>query len=247
MNFVVFDTETTSIDAHPFCYNIGYVIGNESEILLKRDFVVEQVWHNLPLFESAYYKEKRPKYVDSMRKHETIMDKFGYICQTMYRDFKANNVECAFAFNSPFDDKVFNFNCDWYKCKNPFDDINIIDIRGYVHNFIVNDDYRKFCEENGYFTESGNYSTTAETVYRYLFDNDFEEEHTALSDSLIERDILLACVQRGAVLGNNYSVARSISRTVERTLHIKTREQTDYYFDYEKIRINGERTEIVLK
>lgn len=246
MNFVVFDTETTSLEK-PFCYNIGYVIGNESEILLKRDFVVEQVWHNLPLFESAYYKEKRPKYVDSMRKHETIMDKFGYICQTMYRDFKTNNVECAFAFNSPFDDKVFNFNCDWYKCKNPFDDINIIDIRGYVHAVLVDDDYREFCENNGYFTESGNYSTTAETVYKYLFDNDFEEEHTALADSRIEREILLTCIHRGATLGMEYPVARSISRTVKRTLHIKTREQTDYYFDYEKIRINGERTEIVLK
>ena len=45
MNFVVFDTETTSVGAHPFCYNIGYIIANVEtrEILVKRDFVVEQI------------------------------------------------------------------------------------------------------------------------------------------------------------------------------------------------------------
>ena len=36
--------------------------------------VVEQVWHNLPLFESAYYKEKRQKYIDMMRRHDAVMD-----------------------------------------------------------------------------------------------------------------------------------------------------------------------------
>ena len=101
MFITVFDTETTSLDK-PFCYNIGYVIVNTLDwsVVLERSFVVEQIWHNLPLFSTAYYASKREIYVAEMRARKTIMDKFGYICQQMIRDFRQYNVERAFAYNS---------------------------------------------------------------------------------------------------------------------------------------------------
>lgn len=248
MKVMIFDTETTSLDK-PFCYNIGYVIldTETEETLLKRDYVVEQVWHNLPLFQSAYYAEKRPIYVQRMRARQTVMDKFGYICRQMMRDLKEYGIEHAYAYNSSFDEKVFDFNCDWYKCSNPFDTIQVHDIRGYVHHFIVDYKYKSFCEANNLFTDNGNYSTTAEAVYRYLTMTDFTEEHTALADSIIEAEILLATIHKGANILKDEQVFRSIERVVEKTLHIRTPEQTDYYFNYEKIRINKDRTEITLR
>lgn len=248
MNICIFDTETTGLDK-PFCYNIGYIIADENgEKLVEREFVVEQIWHNLPLFESAYYAEKRPLYVQAMRARSVKLDKFGYICAQMRRDFKMYEVGAAYAFNSPFDEKVFNFNCDWFKCLNPFDEIPIFDIRGLVHNFLVNDFYKKICDEHEYYTETGNYSTTAETVYRVLFDkHDFIEDHTALSDAQIEKEILFECFEAGAEIGTDYKAFRSIDRPQEKTLHIRTIEQTDYYFDYKSIRINKTKTEITLK
>ena len=248
MNIVIFDTETTSLNK-PFTYNIGYVIKNEqNETLLAKDFVVEQIWHNLPLFSTAYYNEKRPLYVSAMKSRKTIMKKFGYICQEMIRDFSKFEVTCAYAYNSSFDEKVFNFNCDWFKCNNPFDNIPIYDIRGNVHNFLVNKDFFKFCEDFEEFTDSGNYSTTAETLYRYLTNNvNWNEDHTALSDSLIEAEILFATIDAGAHLNTSYPTKRSIERNINRVLHIQTAEQTDYYFNYEKIRINKQKTEIKLK
>ena len=248
MNITVFDTETTSLEK-PFCYNVGYIICNdEGETLCKKSFVVEQIWHNLPLFSSAYYAEKRNFYISDMRTRKTKLEKFGYICQQMIRDFRNYNVERAFAYNSSFDEKVFNFNCDWYKCNNPFDNISIIDIRGFVHQFLVNLSYKAFCERYEYFTDSGNYSTTAETVYKFISNNcDFIEEHTALSDSEIEKDVLFECLKRGAKLTDNYKAKRTIERKQEKTLYIRTPEQTDYYFNYSKIKINKDKTEILLR
>lgn len=248
MNIVVFDTETTSLNK-PFCYNIGYTIANveTGENLVSRDFVVEQIWHNIPLFSSAYYAEKRPLYVAAMRKRETIMDKWGYIMQKMRRDFAFYDVKGAYAYNSPFDDKVLDFCCDWFKTANPFDSTSIFDIRGYAHEFIVNDDYIKFCDEKGLYTESGNYSTTAEAVFRYLFDEDFEEAHTALADSLIEKEILFECFRRGAIPNEVYAVKRSIERKVEKTLALTDREKKTYYFPYEKMTMSKDKTKITLR
>lgn len=255
MNICVFDTETTSLDK-PFCYDIGYTIINIEKqgsfyacaTLCSRSFVVEQVWHNLPLFQSAYYAAKRPLYVSAMRARTSILNKFGYICQQMRRDFKQYEVEGAYAYNSDFDEKVFNFNCDWYKCVNPFDNIPIFDIRGYAHRFLIGDEYKEFCDRNGYYTDTGNYSTTAETVFRFISGNtDFDEAHTALNDSEIESEILFECVTHGAILNHEYKAFRSIEKEQEKTLHIRTVEQTDYYFDYKKIRINKDKTEITLR
>lgn len=188
----IFDTETTSLDK-PFCYNIGYIIVDieADTILLQRDYVVEQVWHNLPLFQSAYYADKRPLYINRMRARLASMDKFGYICQQMIRDFRLYDVKAAYAFNSDFDERVFNFNCDWYKCNNPFDDIAIYDIRAFAVNHIAStEEYKNFCESHNLFTESGNYSTTAEAFFKYIADENFVEEHTALADSICEYGIL---------------------------------------------------------
>ena len=249
MNICVFDTETTSLDK-PFCYNIGYMIINTDDwsVVMRREYVVEQIWHNLPLFQSAYYANKRPFYISAMRNRSIKMEKFGYVCQQMLRDFKAFEVFYAYAYNSSFDEKVFEFNCDWFKCINPFDAVEIYDIRGFVHSFLVNDTYKEFCENNEKFTDTGNYSTTAETVFQYITRNtDFVEAHTALADCEIEAEILKKCAELGADLEIEQKAKRTISRNVERTLRIRTAEQTDYYFDYETIKINKGKTEIILK
>lgn len=150
MNICVFDTETTSLDK-PFCYNIGYGIWDTDTLqpLLKREFVIEQVWHNLMLFQSAYYANKRPLYVDAMRKHLIIMDKWGYVMQTMRRDFKNFDVQHAFAQNSPFDVSVFAYCCDWFKTMNPLDEVQTHDIRGHIFKTIAfTNEYQKFCDDN---------------------------------------------------------------------------------------------------
>lgn len=248
MNLIIFDTETTSLEK-PFCYNIGYVIVDEDfNELVKRDFVCEQVWHNPMLFSTAYYANKRDIYVKAMRGRTTIMDKFGYICQAMIRDFKKYEVGAAYAYNSPFDEKVFNFNCDWFKCNNPFDTIPIYDIRGYAHQFICDYNFKEWCEEHEQFTESGNYSTTAETLYRYLTQNvDFTEEHTALSDSEIETEILYKAVLFGAKLDTSYPTYRSIPRKTTKQFTVKKNGEIVYNTECENIMYRRSNNTVILK
>lgn len=51
--------------------------------------------------------------------------------------------------------------------------------------------YKKKAVECGWFSQAGNFTTNAETAYRYIIGNDvFDEDHTALSDAIIEAEIL---------------------------------------------------------
>jgi hypothetical protein len=247
MNIIVFDTETTSLDK-PFAYNIGYVVYNTDtkEKLCRRDFVIEQVWHNLELFCSAYYADKRQLYVSRMKARKAVMDKFGYVCRQMRKDIQTFAVVAGYAYNSSFDERVFDFCCEWFKVSNPLDLIPVHDIRGYVHEFIAQTtDFQCFCETNQYLTESGNYSTTAETLFRYITRNcDFVEEHTALADSEIECEILSECVDRGAEWNKDYKVLRSIERVVEKEL-VVVHKGVETAYSYNK-RINR-GNKIILK
>ena len=247
MNICVFDTETVSLEK-PFTYNIGYTIFNtETKVKeVRRDFIVEQIWHNTPLFSTAYYADKREIYVSAMRGKKAFMEKYGYITRQMYRDFKEYKVEIGYAYNSSFDERVFLFNCDWFRCINPFDNVKVSDIRGFAHKFIVDDDYKKFCDEHGYYTESGNYSTTAEIVYRYITGNtDFIEEHTALSDAEIELEILRYCVDKGAEWDGDYKAVNSFPKD-GKIFKVFLNKKEVLSEGFTKKRMNKEKTEVYL-
>lgn len=250
MYTMIFDTETTSLDK-PFCYNVGYVIWDTDTdtILERKDFVCREVWHNPMLFTTAYYANKRDLYVSRMRGKKALLRKFGTVCEEMIEDIKNYGIEYAYAYNSPFDDGVFSFNCDWFKCNNPFDDVKILDIRGFAHKEICQrDDYKEYCERYERFTESGNYSTTAETVYQYLWNEPtFEEEHTALADSEIEQFILGVCMRGGLDITEDIKPLRTIYRKKKKTLTVKAKNETLLEVECESYRVMKSKDTIIIK
>ena len=248
MNILVFDTETTSLNK-PFCYNVGYTVVSipSGSILCRRDFIIEQIWHNISLFSTAYYAEKRPIYVKAMRSKKCVMDKWGYVMRQMKKDIKTYKVKSAYAYNSPFDDSVFTYNCDWFKTNNPLETIPIYDIRGYAIEYIVDAKYKAFCDANSFYTDMGNYSTTAEMIYRYLTSNpSFEESHTALSDAEIETTILLECLARGATIDTNYKIPRSVPRIIPKHFVVKESGKEIFSKNCTKITVSKDKQTITL-
>lgn len=217
MYSLVFDTETTDL-SKCFCYDVGYLIfeNDTGTVVERKHFIIEQIWHNLPLFQTAYYADKRPLYIPLMRSRKAILEKWGYVMQEMIRDIKRYEITDAYAYNSDFDEKVFNFNCDWFKTQNPFDTVAIHDIWGYASEIITNKkEYKDFCEANSRFTENGNYSGNAETVYQFLTKSPaFVEAHMGIFDADIEADILRECIKMGLNLGKDYKVVKILPRPV---------------------------------
>ena len=250
MNILIFDTETTSLEK-PFCYNVGYIIHDtERDLdLIKRDYVIEQVWHNPMLFSTAYYANKRPLYVKAMRARKTVLDKFGYVMSQLRRDIAEFHVEHAFAYNSAFDDKVFTFNCEWFHCINPLDTVAVHDIRGHAIKAIANSKtFREWCECFCFVTDAGNCSTTAETLYSFISaDPQYCEEHTALADSEIECEILTWAVANGAEWTEDYPTPY-IKATSNKSLTIYLNGQRFAEFaKVDNVRFANNKTELRIK
>jgi len=78
----------------------------------------------------------------------------------------------------------------------------VVDLWGLSCDRLINiEKYKKYCMEYKLLTNSALYfKTSAETSYQYLFDKyDFIEDHTALSDALIEAQILTKALKKGKI------------------------------------------------
>lgn len=85
-----------------------------------------------------------------------------------------------------------------YQCKELLNDFEFIDIYLMVLQTVTHlKKYADFCAKHNKVTRSGKtYSTTAETVYGFISQRaDYTEEHTAVSDALIEKEIFEYCVK----------------------------------------------------
>lgn len=193
MNRLIFDTEALNLN-NRIIYNVGYcIIDSNGKTLLEKNFVVKQVYDNKMVMSTAYYNNKTPLYTSKMKGRKTKKVYWGDVCRTMKKDIKDFNVSKAYAYNSNYDIGAFATTQKLFKNKiNPLNDVEVIDIMDYLDILINSADYNNYCIDNNFVTEKGYLKKSAEVVYGYMTNNPkYIEEHTALEDSKIEKDILI--------------------------------------------------------
>ena len=150
--FMVVDTETATLPfvneiaqndanvkkklaiAKPLIYDIGWTITNrKGDILETKQFLIAETFSVPSVFNTAYYKEKRPIYIEMLKRGETTIRTWKEVIDIFIDDMA--KVDSVGAFNSMFD----------FKKAIPFTDLYI--------NMLYSDNYyewekmqRKSCE-----------------------------------------------------------------------------------------------------
>ena len=195
---IVLDTETCGGFASPLVYDFGYVIANENgDIIKSRSYVIKEVYDNKALFETAYYKEKRPLYEERIKSGYSKKVSLAWAMWQLERDMKKYGID-KFAYNSRFDNNAIRSTMNYFNKlnHNPIEN-GIADIMDYINGITETEEYKNFCENNGFMTKhrKPKPQKKAETLYRYLTnDPSYTEEHTALEDSKIELFILMTAL-----------------------------------------------------
>lgn len=201
MNYIVFDSETTNEIDCPFTYDIGWnVVDDEKNILVKRSFVVAEIFNDAELMESAYFAEKIPQYIADIKNGSRKVRTLYTIRKTLLDDCKRFGIKAIIAHNARFDYLSCSTTQRYltkskYRYFFPFG-VEIWDsLKMARQTFAKSEDYKNFCFENGFVTKRNIPQLTAEVLYRYITNNvDFVESHTGLEDTLIEMEIFFACL-----------------------------------------------------
>lgn len=188
--YCTIDTETVGGASAPTgMYNIGCVIHDKNgNIYATTSLLVME--HYEEIEQDSYAKQNFPIYKERLQKgiisavateNEAIA-----IINTLCKFY---NVKYIMAYNSAFD--FVKTSCRDLVNEYEFIDIYLMALQTITHQ----KKYKKFCEQNNFKSRSGKCaSTSAETVYSFITNNsDYKEEHTALSDALIEMEIFVKC------------------------------------------------------
>lgn len=191
---IILDTETCGGFSTPLVYDLGYVIAtDDGEIVKARSYIIKETYDNKALFQTAYYHEKRPLYEMRLKSGYSKKVYLAYALRQLTRDMKKYGID-KFAYNSSFDNRAIRSTMERFNKKkyNPLE-VAIVDIMDYINPITETEQYKKFCNDNGFMTKhrKPRCQKKAETLYRYLTNNPtYTEEHTALEDSKIELFIL---------------------------------------------------------
>lgn len=218
--YAIIDIESIGV-SEPRIYDVGIAITNKKEVVYKASLVVNEVF-NSRLWDSAYYKDKRSLYIESLKNGISVSLPFWEIKKIVNEILKHFRVSHIGGYNFSFDMRAFDFSKEVYKF-----------MKGQTfiensHRYIFFDiwslatrkemsskEYIDFCLENGFFTEKGNPLTNAEKCYAFLTSNpNFAEEHTGMEDSVIESEIFRTLLKKDKRLLSSWSYGKDGNRWV---------------------------------
>ena len=189
----VLDTETASLNGEVF--DFGMVIsdrkGNE---LARYEAIVEEVFNNLAVMKKAYYFNKVDSfYRPNIRCGRMAVKPWAVICKEVNTLMKKHGVCTVAAYNLAFDKRVIINTGKKYNGFMAIAKRKQLDLwRMACEGLLQQKTFKKWATDMGHLSAAGNIKTSAEVAYQYgtgLWE--FEESHTALDDSLIEKDLMV--------------------------------------------------------
>lgn len=198
-NVLVLDTETTGNFNCPLVYDFGYIIKDKNfNEIVRRNWLVKEIWETEFLMNSAYYISKKPLYENMVANEEIEVLPLREIIKIWIKDMQQYKVKTVAAYNISFDDRALTKTIGLCgsdlleKLNKVLDSRNKLCLQNLAVDSIVQlPEYEQFCLKHDLFTNSGRCSMKAENVYRYVIqDAEFEESHTALDDAKIEFEIM---------------------------------------------------------
>lgn len=206
-NVIVLDTETANSIEQPIAYDIGWAVVDENFNAIKTEsYAVAEIFLDKSLMTSAYYAEKIPTYWEEIKNGSRKLARLATVVRSLHADIKAYGVTEIYCHNARFDDLSSKLTERYltsskYRYMFPKSCTLCDTLKMSRATFGKDADYIAFCEANGFMTKhkTPRPRLTAEVIYRYLTGNlDFIEAHRGLDDVLIEKEILKACLERGA-------------------------------------------------
>lgn len=208
--FLVVDVETANSTEQALTYDIGFsVCDRRGRVYESRSYAVsdiffdeKKIYGNYDLMNTAYYSNKLPQYYEGMRSGAWKVSPLLIIRKEIHQLMQEYNISVVCAYNCNFDKNALNttlryisksalrwffpygteFYCIWNMA---------------CQTICKQKSYLRFCLENGFYSESGNCKTSAETVWAYLTQApEFKERHTGLEDVKIEIEIMAHCFRQ---------------------------------------------------
>lgn len=210
---LVLDTETANTITNPdgsmdmsstLVYDCGWqVVDTHGNVYEKASYINQDIFYKeRELMRSAYYAKKIPMYEAQIAEGSRIVASTYEIKKAMWDTISKWNIKEVCAHNARFDYNSLNTTQRWttkskYRYWFPYG-IEIWDTMKMARSVILQmPTYRRFCEENGFLTKSGQLSCKAENLYRFIIkDPTFVEAHTGLEDVEIESQILAYCYRQ---------------------------------------------------
>ena len=211
---MVLDTETTNNNMESkfndgLVYDIGFTIADKKgNVYAKRSYAVKEIFDWTELMDTAYYKNKLPKYYEKLVKGEMKKETIWNIRKAINTAMEYFNITEVWAFNANFDLTTLNNTVRYLSgsgCRYFFKyGTQICDI---WHVACQTLGLQKTFQWENVRNTKGNLITNAERMFGYIIqDETFEEEHTGLADAEIETKILARC------LASHKSIDKKINR-----------------------------------
>lgn len=205
--FIVLDFEGKSTKRP---YNVGIIVGDKHGNIYREYSIVfpETFQENITTNNGTVSNRMSKNNIDYIMSNplefrSTTIENFT---QFLFRLIELDNITELWAYNMSFDKSALKRLIGLENFIKLCQQVTFYDIIPIVTPRLLTKKYVKFCTKHGYITKAKNLQTTAEIVYRYLFNNvNYIERHLGLEDAKDEYKILCKIFKQKKKLIKEYT------------------------------------------